>query len=204
MAKLKPKEKAYYAHFNTAAHAVVTAAEAVARLTKKSTDRRDTAEQLAALLEVADTEYQSVLSALHASFVTPFDRTEIQDLARTLATSVRHLEAAAALVNLLDPPELPVEFSSVTGLLEQAAQATEETVGKLRKLKGIKHHHGRIRELAAEAEFHRRLLLVRLTSGEVDPLDAVEVRAISDELHASVVALTDVAEVIETVLITEG
>lgn len=204
MPKLKPKEKAYYAHFTTAAHAASTAAAAVAGLARKPADRAGAAEQLAALALAADTEYRSVLDALHASFVTPFDRTEIQALSRALAAAVRHLEAAGALVHLLDPPDLPGEFRAVTKLLEDAALATEETIGKLRKLKGIKNYHGAIRELAAEAEFNRRLLLVRLTSGEVDPLDAVEIRAVSDELNAAVSSFVDVAEIVETVLITEG
>lgn len=204
MSKLKPREKAYYAHFTTAAHAAAAAAEVVSSLARKSVDRGAAAEQLAALAQVADTEYQSVLDGLHASFVTPFDRVEIQALARGLASAVRHLESAGALVHLLDPPELPGEFKAVTKLLEQAARSTEETVGKLRKLKGIKSYHAEIRQLAGEAEFQRRLLLVRLTSGQVDPLDAVEVRAVSDELGGAVTALREVAEVVETVLITEG
>ena len=204
MSKLKPKEKAYYAHFSTAAHAADDAAKAVASLARKGTDRAAVAEQLAGLAGVADAEYAWTLSALHASFVTPFDRVEIQTLARALANVVRRLEAAGALVHLLDPAELPVEFKSLTKLLEQISQGTEETVGKLRKLKGIKSHHAEVRQLAAEAEFQRRLLLVRLTSGEVDPLDAVEIRAVSDELGAAVAAFVDVAEIVETVLITEG
>jgi uncharacterized protein Yka (UPF0111/DUF47 family) len=204
MPKLKPKEKAYYAHFTTAAHAAASAAEVVGRLARKPDERATAAEQLGSLAQLADTEYQSVLSALHASFVTPFERTEIQALARALATAVRHLEAAGALVHLLDPPDLPGEFKAVTKLLESAAQATEDAVGKLRKLKGIKHYHADVRGLAAEAEFQRRLLLVRLTGGEVDPLDAVEIRAVSDELNSAVAAFVDVAEIVETVLITEG
>ncbi len=204
MAKLKPKEKAYYAHFSTAAHAASVAAQALATLNGRPADRGAVAEQLAALAEVADAEYRSVLTALHASFVTPFERTEIQALARALAAAVRHLEAAGALVHLLDPRDLPSEFVTVTQLLEQAALATEETIGRLRKLKGIKQHHTTIRQLAAQAEFDRRLLLVRLTSGEVDALDAVEIRAVSDELNATVAAFVEVAEIVETVLITEG
>ncbi|HET8590600.1 MAG TPA: DUF47 family protein [Nakamurella sp.] len=204
MPKLKPKEKAYYAHFATAAHAAASAAEIVAGLGRKSTDRSGAAEQLSALARLADDEYQSVLDALHASFVTPFDRTEIQALSRGLSSAVRHLESAGALVHLLDPPDLPGEYKTVTKLLQDAATATEETIGKLRKLKGIKQYHATVRRLAADAEFSRRLLLVRLTSGEVDPLDAVEIRAVSDELNAAVCSFLDVAEVVETVLITEG
>lgn len=207
MAKLKPKEKAFYGHFSQAAHAAHAAAADLATLSSGSADiaqRQGVAERLAALAAVADGEYHAVLLALRASFVTPFERTEIQALSRSLAHAVRHVETAGALVHLLDPAVLPAEFGALAGLLEQAGAATEETVGKLHKLKGLKHHHERIAELAAEAEFHRRLLLVRLTSGEVDPLDAIELHAISDELNAAVGAFVEVAEAIETVLITEG
>lgn len=204
MAKLKPKEKAYYAHFKGAAQAAVTAADLVRGLTKTGADRAADAEQLAALSKLADSEYHAVLTALHASFVTPFDRAEIQRLSRSLTAAVARLEAVGALIHLLDPDELPDPFEQIAGLVFQAAEATAEAVGHLRKLKGIKHHHTQLRSLATEAEFHRRLLLVALTSGEVDPLAAIEMHSISVEMAAAMAALVDVAEVVETVLIAEG
>jgi uncharacterized protein Yka (UPF0111/DUF47 family) len=207
MAKLKPKEKAYYGHFSAAAHAAHAAAVELAELSGSSVgpaERAAAAERLAALAEVGASEYRAVLLALRASFVTPFERTEIQALSRSLAQVAGHLEAAGALVHLLDPADLTVEFGALTDLLCQAGAATEEAVGKLHKLKGIKHHHEKIEQIAAEAEFHRRLLLVRLTSGEIDPLDAIELHAISGELAAAVGAFVVVAEAVETVLITEG
>lgn len=204
MAKLKPREKAYFGHFTRAAHAAQEAAAAVDELSTVATDRSAVAERLVALAAVADTEYRSVLTALRASFVTPFERTEIQALSRGLAVVVRRLEAVAGLTHLLDPADIPDEFRAMTKLLTEAAAATEDAVGKLHKLKGLKHHHERIAELAAEAEFHRRLLLVRLTGGEIDPLDAIEMRAISDEVTAAVCGFVDVADAVETVLITEG
>jgi uncharacterized protein Yka (UPF0111/DUF47 family) len=204
MAKLKPKEKAYYAHFSTAAHATAEAADLLGQVLHGSAGRSATAGGLASLAEVADTEYRSVLTALRASFVTPFDRAEIQALSRALARAVRRMETAGALVHLLDPPELPKELPVLADLIGQVAGSTEETIGKLRKLKGIKHHHEQVCQIAAEAEFHRRLLLVRLTSGEIDPLDAIEFHALSDDLAATVDRLVDVAEIVETVLITEG
>jgi uncharacterized protein len=207
MAKLKPKERAYYGHFSTAARAAHAAAADLAELSGSSvgpTERAATADRLAGFAEVGASEYRAVLLALRASFITPFERTEIQALSRSLAQVVGHLEAAGALVHLLDPAELPGEFGKLADLLSQAGAATEEAVDKLHKLKGIKHHHEKIEEIAAEAEFHRRLLLVRLTSGEIDPLDAIELHAISDELSAAVSAFVVVAEAVETVLITEG
>lgn len=205
MAKLKPKEKSYYGHFSTAAHAVNAAAAELAELSVAPVAQRaGTAERVATLAAVATGEYRAVLLALRASFVTPFERTEIQALSRSLSEVAARLDAAAALVHLLDPAELPGEFTALTDLLRQCGERTEDAVGKLHKLKGLKHHHEQIEQIAAEAEFHRRLLLVRLTSGEIDALDAIELHAISDELSAAVQAFVVVAEAVETVLITEG
>lgn len=204
MAKLKPKEKAYYAHFSAAADVAQTATDAVALLSDPATDRADIAAQLADCMRQAEDRYHSVLTALRVSFITPFERTEIQMLARELAGVVRHLEATAALVHLLDPPQLPDEFGAVTEVLTRASEATSEAIGKLRKLKGIKHHHERMRALAAEAEVHRRAMLIWLTGDEVSAKDAIELHAISDELTAATAAYVAVAEAVETVLITEG
>lgn len=207
MAKLKPKEKAYYGRFSAAAQAAHAAADELAGLSSASVgseERAVTAERLSTLAEIGASEYRAVLLALRASFVTPFERTEIQMLSRSLAEVTGHLEAAGALVHLLDPPELPAEFAALTDLLRQAGEATETAVSKLHKLRGVKHHHEQIEQIAAEAEFHRRLLLVRLTGGEIDPLDAIELHAISDELSAGMRAFVVVAEAVETVLITEG
>lgn len=204
MAKLKPKAKAYYAYFSTAAHAAGEAAGELAKLAASPSDRAAVATEVAALAEVADEQYRTALSALRGSFVTPFDRTEIQDLSRELARSVRHLEGSAALIHLLNPPELPADMQACITVLGKCAELTEEALSKLRKLKGIKHFRSDIAELASEAEFHRRQLLVQLTTGEMEPLDAVKLRAVSDELSGAVEAFVDVAETVETILITEG
>lgn len=204
MAKLKPKEKAYYAHFSAAASIATSAAQSLAALAERGSDRGAIAEQLAEFARQAEARYHSVLTALRASFITPFERTEIQSLSRELSRVVDHLEAAGSLVHLLAPGDLPGEFGEITAVLSRAAETTEEAVGKLKKLKGIKHHHESMRAMAAEAELHRRRLLVSVTDGGIDAFAAVKLHAICEELAAAVAAFVGVAEAVETVLITEG
>lgn len=207
MAKLKPKEKAFYGHFSAAAHAVAAAASEVKLAigtASASPQRAKHAERLTEYRDVASSEYRAVLLALRASFVTPFERTEIQDLSHSLDDACQALEGAGALINLLDPASLPSELADIARILEKTTAATEETIGKLKKLKGLKHHHEDISGRVAEAQFHHRLLLVRLTSGEIEPLDAIELTAISEQIMKAVSAVMLIADVLETVLITEG
>lgn len=204
MAKLKPKEKAYYGYFSAAARTMSEAADLVAALADPDVDRAGTAERLGELAATSDTEYRTVLTGLRASFVTPFERTEIQDLAKFLMQATHRFESVGALVHLLDPAVLPEQFATISRLTVQVAERIEESVGKLRKLKGLKHQFDAVAALATETEFHRRLLLVALTSGEYDPLTAVELHVVSQEMSAAVAELVDVAETIETIVITEG
>lgn len=202
--KLKPKAKAYYTYFSDAAAAASRAVSLLATVGESDCDREDVTQEAAECAQQADEYYRTALLALRASFVTPFDRTEIQDLSRELAKAVRHVEAAVSLAVHLELPILPPPAQRIVSLLAQCAELTEEALSKLRKLKGIKHFRSDIAALVTDAYQHHRILLADITSGSIDALLAMKIRAVADELAAAADAFMDVAETVETILITEG
>ncbi len=204
MSKLKPKEKSFYLHFKNAADNLAAGAEALAEVTGKSVDRAVIATRMRELAAEGDLVTDALLATLHASFVTPFDRSEIQELSRALDDGIDHMEAAAGLIYLLDPPPLPAEAKTLTRILVDCAAATVIAVGKLKKLKGLRTFRAEIIRLEQEADQARRELLARLTGGEFNPLDAIKLKAIGDELTAAVAAFETVAEIVEAVIVKES
>jgi uncharacterized protein Yka (UPF0111/DUF47 family) len=204
MSKLKPRAKGFYTQFKGLAQAVADGAAVFARLAENSVDAADQADRLTALADAGDANYDAVLDSLHASFITPFDRDQIQALASSLTAALRHMEGAASLAKMLAPPPLPQEFKQIAVVLERCSAATVDAVERLSKLKGLRTYRTEIRRLSTEAELARRELLVTMTTGAFEPLDAVKLRVVLDELTLVVAAFRAAAEVVESVLIAEG
>lgn len=204
MSKLKPRAKGFFTQFKGLAQAVADGAAALTQLTDNSVNAGEQADRLVELADAGDANYDAVLDSLHASFITPFDRDQIQLLASALTSALRHMEGAASLARMLAPPPLPHEFKVIATVLERSAAATLDAVDKLSKLKGLRTYRTEIRKLSTEAEVARRDLLVNLTSGAFEPLEALKLRVVEDELSQVVTAFRAAAEVVESVLIAEG
>jgi uncharacterized protein Yka (UPF0111/DUF47 family) len=204
MSKMKPSAKGFYPQFKGLAQAVADAAAALTQLADNSVNGEQQANTLVALADASDAKYDAVLDSLHSSFITPFDRDQIQALAISLTTALRHMEGAGSLIRMLAPPPLPHEFKQIASVLERSAAATVDAVAKLSKLKGLRTYRTEIRKLSSEAEIARRDMLVAMTSGAFEPLAAVKLRVVVDELAQVVGAFRAVAEVVESVLISDG
>jgi uncharacterized protein Yka (UPF0111/DUF47 family) len=173
MSKLKPRAKGFFPQFKALAQSVADGAAELTQITDNSVDAGTQVDRLVQLADAGDANYDAVLDALHSSFITPFDRDQIQLLASALTSALRHMEGADA-------------------------------VDKLSKLKGLRTYRTEIRKLSTDAEVARRDLLVNLTSGAFQPLEALKLRFVEDELGQVMTAFRAAAEVVESVLIAEG
>ncbi|AZI59087.1 DUF47 family protein [Nakamurella antarctica] len=204
MSKFKPKDKSFYALFSAAAENIAAGAQTLSGLTGKKADLASGAARLAELEQAGDLITLDLLRILGASFVTPFDRSDIHHLTSALEDVIDHMESAGALIHLLDIGQLPSEASILIDILVQCAGHTTETMPKLRKLKGLDSYWTDIKKAEKDANVVHRQLLVRITSGEFDPLHAMKIRAVGSDLLAAVDCFENVADIVRAVLIKES
>lgn len=204
MSKFKPKDKSFYDLFAAAADNIAAGAAVLCGLTGKKADSRKAAEKLAGLEMNGDQITLELLRILGASFVTPFDRSDIHSLTSAMEKVIDHMETAGALVHMLDLGPLPVEAKKLIDILAQSANQTTATMATLKKLKGLDSFWNEIKGNEKTANSLQRQFLVRITSDEFDSAEVTKLRAVMVELQSAMRAFEDVADIVRAILIKES
>lgn len=208
MAKnLKPVKKSIYASFVLAADNLVQSTDVVSEWAKGDLSAKKAAERLVKQAEIGDVGHVALVKVLNATFVTPFDRSDIYALSSRLDAVMDHLEAAVGLADatgVKSVDALPEQILGLARILSSCASLTVEAMGALKSLKGLEPYWVAISKLEDEADLVHRSLLASLFNGDHDVLTVLKLKAVADELEAAVNCFESVANMVETVLIKES
>jgi predicted phosphate transport protein (TIGR00153 family) len=201
---LTPKDSSFYPLFTASAENLVAATEVLGEFIHDHARRPELAGRLRDLEHAADQTTHAIFKQLNTSFVTPFDREDIYNLASDLDDVMDYVEAAADLVVLTGLGTLPAEMSQQTALLQRAAQTTAEAMPRLRTLKDLSDYWIEVNRIENEADKLYRRLLSRLYSGEFDALEILKLKEVADQLEEAADAFEHVANVVETISVKES
>jgi predicted phosphate transport protein (TIGR00153 family) len=202
--RLTPRDTSFYDQFAAATRNIVAAAELLEQVVADGSDRTALNEQLRAVEHANDEVTHEVMRKLNSTFVTPFDREDIYQLASKLDDVVDHLEAAGDLVVLYQLAELPATTREVVSVLVKAAHATAEAMPRLQGLKDLAPYWIEVNRLENEADQLYRRTLGTLFDGRYDALTALKLKDVVDQVEAAADALEDVADTVETIALKES
>jgi uncharacterized protein Yka (UPF0111/DUF47 family) len=97
---LMPKEDRFFALFEQHATIVVTGAEALRRVLKGGDEAEHYCCIVSEFEKEADEITRQALNAVRRTFITPFDRTDIQDLVSSLDDSIDQMNKTAKSIML--------------------------------------------------------------------------------------------------------
>jgi hypothetical protein len=144
------------------------------------------------------------MRTVNSTFVTPFDREDIYQLAGRVDDVMDHMDAAADLVVLYRPRELPAEVGRQVEVLLQAAFLTAEAMRQLRSPQELTAYWIEINRLENEADRLHRRALATLFSGMYDPMEVLKLKDIVEELEAAADAFERVAHTVETIAVKDS
>ena len=205
--KFRPSDDSFYEFFNRAADNLVRGAELLAELALPDTDVQSMAERLGDIEHDSDQITHEVYNKINSTFITPFDREDIFKLASNLDDVMDHIEAAGSLVYLYGLTRLPVlprEMHELVNVIDRQARLTATSLPRLKAMKDLKEYWVECNRLENEGDQAYRMLLVRLFSGEYDPLTVLKMKEGADELEAACDALEHVANTIEQISVKES
>jgi predicted phosphate transport protein (TIGR00153 family) len=202
--RLTPREDSFYDLFTDSANNLVTGARLLVELIADGTDREAAAEKLRACEHAGDEVTHSIMRRLNESFITPFDRQDIYQLASLLDDVMDYMEEAADLVVLYKIDELPKEIVSQVEVLERAAELTAEAMPRLRTMKELNEYWIEINRLENQGDQVYRRLLAKLFSGDYDTLTVMKLKQVIDCLEEAADAFEHVANTIETIAVKES
>lgn len=202
--RLTPRDNAFYRMFVDAGDNLVAAADLLSGLMEPNASWTLVAKKMHEVENSNDTVTHRILRQLNTSFVTPFDREDIYRLAGALDDVIDHLDSAVDMADLSQPNRLPALMGDQIYLIQRAAVETAEAMKRLRTLKDIEPYLIEVNRLENEADKVYRKLLVRLFSGDYEPLVTMKLKAIADDLEEATDALEHVAHAVETIAVKES
>jgi predicted phosphate transport protein (TIGR00153 family) len=204
--KLIPREESFFELFEQMAKTVEQGAEELLVLLKEYSTA-DLDRRVGRILDIeheGDEVTHEVMRRINTTFVTPFDREDIYNLASNLDDVLDHVEAAAEYLQLhkIDRP-LP-QMVALAGTLAQAATLTATAMPGLRKMKDLDDYWVELNRLENEGDRTYRRMIADLFSGDYKAMDVLKHQGIIEEIESAIDRLEDVANTVESIVLKQG
>jgi uncharacterized protein len=202
--RLTPRDDRFFPMFIESAENLVAATDLLAEFLDVGADREALAGRLREHEHAGDAVTHRVIHELNSTFVTPFDREDIYQLATLLDDVMDSVEAAADFVVLTRLGTLPTEMTRQVELLRRAARCTVDAMGRLPTMTDLAPYWIEVNRLENEADQVYRGLLSRLFGGGFDAITVLTLKQVADDLEDAADAFEHVANVVETIAVKES
>lgn len=166
--------------------------------------RAEIAERMRAAEHAGDDATHAIFHQLNSSFITPFDREDIYNLASSLDDIMDFMEEAVDLVVLYKVEELPKGIDQQIEVLARAAELTAEAMPHLRTMTNLTEYWIEVNRLENQADQIHRKLLAHLFNGKYDAIEVLKLKQIVDILEEAADAFEHVANTVETIAVKES
>ncbi|MET0788012.1 MAG: DUF47 family protein [Cellulomonas sp.] len=203
--RLTPRDTTFFDLFAAQAVHLVTGANLLGEMlgADRST-RKEIGKRIADAEHEADDATHSIMRRLNQTFVTPFDRDDIYNLASSLDDCMDFMEEAADLIVLYKVDELPARVSDQVQVLQRAAELTAEAMPRLRSMDSLSEYWVEVNRLENQADKIHRKLLAQLFDEVTDPIQLMKVKEIVEKLEDAADAFEKVANTVETIALKES
>ena len=129
--KLTPSDNSFFDLFAASAQHLVQGAAVLEEMISADPETQvDLAAQLREIEHHADDSTHTIMKRLNTTFVTPFDRDDIYNLASALDDCMDFMEEAADYIVLYKITRIPKKVAKQVAILRQAAELTAENTRK--------------------------------------------------------------------------
>ncbi|WP_159810450.1 DUF47 domain-containing protein [Cellulomonas citrea] len=203
--RLTPRDTTFFDLFAASAQHLVTGANLLAEmLGADRSGRKDIAKRMSDAEHAADDSTHEIMRRLNQTFVTPFDRDDIYNLASALDDCMDYMEEVADLVVLYRIEALPPRVADQIQVLQRAAELTAEAMPRLRSMESLPEYWVEVNRLENQADKAHRKLLAQLFDDVKDPIELMKLKEIVEKLEDAADAFERVANTVETIAVKES
>lgn len=145
--KLMPREDRFFDMFTQHALLVVAGAEALQELLRGGEKVPHYARIVIQREDEADDITREVMTALRRSFITPFDRSDIQGLIQALDDAIDQMKKTVKSIELFEVTEFDPLMAAMGDAIAEAARLTAEAVSLLNR---VGANAGKLSQLAEQ------------------------------------------------------
>ena len=204
---LIPKEEKFFELFEAQAVHGVAAAKVFRELAMNWT--RDVApfDKLRDIEHEADMTCHDIYDKLNRTFVTPFDREDIRELASELDTIVDLIESVGQRMYLYQIDRSTDELVRLADILWQSTETLRKAVAELQnpeKSRRVLDYCIEINRLENAGDQALGAAIGKLFQGKPDPLEVMKWKEIYETIEQAIDKCEDVAHTLETILVKQA
>ena len=158
-------------------------------------------DQIARIEREGDELTHSILTKLNQTFITPFDREDIHELASKLDDVLDFINAAGARIVMYRITTPPPAAGELAAIILKQCQQLQKAVPLMQKNGDILSHCVEINRLENEADQVAQQAIAQLFDREKDPINLIKIKELLEFLERATDKAEDVANVLETVVL---
>jgi predicted phosphate transport protein (TIGR00153 family) len=202
--RLIPREEKFYEDFKQMADQLRHGARLLEQMFAVDPPVLDKAHEIKEVEHKCDFLTHEIIQRLNKTFVTPIDREDIHELARTLDDVMDAIDNAAALIPLYRIDKMREGAREFTRVIIEQTDQIRAAVEALEAKKGVLERCIEINRLENEADRIHKHALGLLFDEETNPIMVLKWKEIFDILEEATDACEDVANLLENVVVKHG
>ena len=206
MSAITPHSDNYFILFNKLADCAVRGSKVLAMMTAVS-DTEKFEQYFAEIRTIeseADEYTKEILLSLHKTFITPFDRREIRELAMALDDIIDYMEDIPQSAKIYGHSSFTPEMVALAQILLRASEKVRDTVHMLSDMKNadrIIRTCEEINSIEGEGDHVMRAGMQRLFAEESDARTLIRSSQLYDLFEEAIDSCQDVSDVIHGVVL---
>jgi predicted phosphate transport protein (TIGR00153 family) len=206
LAKVTPRSDNYFTLFNELTACTVRGAKILATMSsvQDPTTFNQLFSQMMKAESAADEVTKTIFLSLHKTFITPFDRWEIKDLAKALDDMIDCMEDIPQRAQLYGPGNFTSEMAVLGQISLRATEKVQEAVSLLSDMRNAERILSICQEIGAiegEADRVMRSGMARLFAEVSDARSLIRAKEIYELFEEAVDRCEDAANVIHGVVL---
>lgn len=203
---LLPKEEKFFPMFEDMAEMISKAAHLLSRIIDHNEPgtQEETFREIKLLETRADDIVHQVFDTLDTTFITPFDREDIQRLTSKMDDVLDFINATSQQIKLYKPKKLLPQYRELCLVVVRGCEQIRIAVPELGNLKNpgkINNACVKINELENIADDIYHQLISELFDTETDPIELIKNKEILETLESTTDRIEDVSDILKTIII---
>lgn len=204
--RLKPRDDKFFKYFNDLADAICESSLILKNFVENRSDSACNLDKINEVEERGDLILSEVMKQINNSFITPFDREDILQLARELNNVVDHVQGTMEKMVIYKVGRPKEDYVlKLVYVLEEAAQEIKDAVSKLPDVRNrnseIINACEKIRSFEHEGDYLYRAGIALLFENTQNVIDIIKWKEIYEHLETTLDYCENVSNVLKGVTI---
>ncbi len=198
---LVPQKREFFVLYNRAARNTVEISRLLVELLEEFPPSERRLRDIKELEHEGDRLTREVVDLLNRTFVTPFDRDDMYELASALDDVCDHVDEAAGNIAGYGVTEIRPNAMQQARVILRATEKLREAVERIDGFKDADRQLNELRDLEDEGDRLNREAVSQLFKTETDAITIIRWKDIHEQLEEAVDACENAADVLEAILV---